>query len=135
MTSRLPESQLEGILSISGGRRWGGGGTFLWDNLDWNHLLASTLEKILATKMAMLPHRSRVVTEYLQQDDITEMDQPAQSPDYNPIEHMWNELEVQSTTSIICHITSMKSTRPCWNSLPISQRSSCSVWWPPGPGD
>ena len=79
-----------------GGGWWVGvgvGGTFLRDNLDWNHLLDSTLEKILATKMTMLPHRSRVVTEYLQQDDITEMNQPAQSPDCYPIEHMWNELE------------------------------------------
>ena len=38
------------------------------------------------------PHRSRVVTDYLQQEDITKMDQPAISPDCNPIEHLWDEL-------------------------------------------
>ena len=36
--------------------------------------------------------RSRVVTDYLQQEDITKMDQPAQSPDCNPVEHLWDEL-------------------------------------------
>ena len=34
------------------------------------------------------PHRSRVLTDYLQQEDITKMDQHAQSTDCNPIEHL-----------------------------------------------
>ena len=38
------------------------------------------------------PHHFRVVTDYLQQGDINKMDQPAQSSDCIPIEHLCDEL-------------------------------------------
>ena len=38
------------------------------------------------------PHRPKVVTDYLQQKDITKIDQPAQSPARNTIGHLWDEL-------------------------------------------
>ena len=40
------------------------------------------------------PHRARVVEMYLQQKTIVRMDCPACSPDLNPIEHVWNMLQV-----------------------------------------
>ena len=38
------------------------------------------------------PHRARVVLDFLQQGNVTKMEQPPRSPDCNPKEHLWDEL-------------------------------------------
>ena len=38
------------------------------------------------------PHRARVVLDFLQQGNVTKMEQPPRSPDCNPIKHLWDEL-------------------------------------------
>ena len=38
------------------------------------------------------PHRAGVVLDFLQQGNVTKMEQPPRSPDCNPIAHLWDEL-------------------------------------------
>ena len=40
----------------------------------------------------LVPHRTRVVLDFLQQGNATKMEQPARSQDCNPIEHIMDEL-------------------------------------------
>ena len=39
-----------------------------------------------------LPHLGRVVNEFIQQFNIRRLDWPANSPDLNPVKHIWDEL-------------------------------------------
>ena len=60
------------------------------------------------------PHRARVVLDFLQQGNVTKMEQPPRSPDCNPIEHLGMNWAEQSALWTIRLRILMSFARPCW---------------------
>jgi hypothetical protein len=59
-------------------------------------------------------HKSKSVREWFVDNNVPEMDWPAQSPERNPTEHLWDELErrlrskLQCPTSLIVLATALQ---------------------------
>ena len=41
------------------------------------------------------PHRGIIVNDFVRTNNISRMDWPANAPDFNPIEHVWDELTLR----------------------------------------
>ncbi|GFU94347.1 transposable element Tcb2 transposase [Trichonephila clavipes] len=68
------------------------------------------------------PHRARIVEEYLEDHGLERMEWPAQSPDLNPIEYLWDYLgrEVAALNPRPRSLYELKQGLFCvWSSLPI----------------
>ncbi|KAK7092267.1 hypothetical protein V1264_008043 [Littorina saxatilis] len=67
------------------------------------------------------PHRVRVVNDFLQQSGVNRMEWPACSPDLNPIENLWDELDRKVRSNlppprVVQHLYQMLQAE--WQALP-----------------
>ncbi len=67
------------------------------------------------------PHRARVVNDFLQDEGIQRMEWPANSPDLNPIEHLWDQLG-RAVRTRVTDQTTLAGLRQIlieeWNAIP-----------------
>ena len=93
-------------------------------------ILKENLEKS-AEKMSMTAfvlqqdndpkHKCRVATEFFNENNIELLEWPAQSPDLNPIEHLWSILDQKVRQSYQSNkVTFMDELRRQWDLLPKS---------------
>ena len=70
------------------------------------------------------PHRARIITEYLQEEGVTRMEWPANSPDLNPIEHLWDQLG-RAVRARVTDQTTLAELRQIlveeWNAIPLQR--------------
>ncbi|GFY03069.1 transposable element Tc1 transposase [Trichonephila clavipes] len=71
----------------------------------------------MCAEFLLCPHRTNILDEGLQSEDITRMDWPAYSPDLNPIEHVWDMLGRQ-----------IAARQPPPTCLPELRRSLLDEW-------
>ena len=68
-------------------------------------------------------HKARSIKTWMREFGVDELDRPAQSPDLNPIEHLWDELERRlrarpSRPTSVCDLTNALLEE--WSKIPIN---------------
>ena len=64
-------------------------------------------------------HRATLVTQWLEENNITVLDWPPQSPDLNPIEHLWEVIETKLKTRLTTTKDQLwESLQEAWSDIP-----------------
>lgn len=67
-------------------------------------------------------HRSKVVKEFMKAQKVRDLDWPSQSPDLNPIEHLWEELDRAIREKKCSNKANFFATlKECWENIPIER--------------
>ncbi|HET9247423.1 MAG TPA: IS630 family transposase [Xanthobacteraceae bacterium] len=63
-------------------------------------------------------HKSKVVAEYMKESNIEVLEWPAQSPDLNPIEHLWSHIKSELKRKKASNIEGLKDNiKTIWNEI------------------
>ncbi len=67
-------------------------------------------------------HTSRLVKQWLQMNNVVTLDWPSQSPDINPIEHLWEEVDRRLRTTKYSNLKDlMAGIEAEWKKIPINR--------------
>uniref|UniRef100_A0A9J7ZYW6 Tc1-like transposase DDE domain-containing protein n=1 Tax=Cyprinus carpio carpio TaxID=630221 RepID=A0A9J7ZYW6_CYPCA len=73
-------------------------------------------------------HTAKIMKEWLHKNSVTVLEWPSQSPDLNPIEHLWRDLKMAVHQRLPSNLTELE--RICkeeWQRISKSRQKECSV--------
>lgn len=91
-----------------------------------NHLLPFANEKLAEDWIFQADndpkHTSKEAKEFLERNKVNVMPWPSQSPDLNPIEHLWNDVDKVIKTKKLSNLNQLYDRiAEAWNNIPIDR--------------